>query len=259
MSREVGHVVPVFLPRHRRLWPSSHSPPHHGRRKQGPLMCSIGRPSHRISRPRYGRFRPVGNLTPREVGDVVPVFLPRRRRLWPSSRSPPPLLARLLAILAARHPVRLLAILICSTSTSPPLLARGQSPVRMAGAAAAAAVASGISAWPAALIGRRARSVVRAAVFVERGEKAYTVQKSEEIFTPPRCRPSACFVFSVPSTVREGSLSFGEVPCLFWMPILKKRRVLCSGLQNCYLVEIVAGCVLHFFSSADRMLCWECN
>jgi glutamate-1-semialdehyde 2,1-aminomutase len=56
----------------------------------------------------------------------------------------------------------------------------------MAGAAAAA-VASGISARPAAprraLAGRRARpSVVRAAISVEKGEKAYTVQKSEEIF-----------------------------------------------------------------------------
>lgn len=55
-------------------------------------------------------------------------------------------------------------------------------------AGAAAAVASGISARPAAprraaLAGRRARaSVVRAAISVERGEKAYTVQKSEEIF-----------------------------------------------------------------------------
>ncbi|XP_062180040.1 glutamate-1-semialdehyde 2,1-aminomutase, chloroplastic-like isoform X1 [Phragmites australis] len=57
----------------------------------------------------------------------------------------------------------------------------------MAGAAAAAAaVASGISARVAAprgpLAGCRARSVVRAAVSVERGEKAYTVRKSEEIF-----------------------------------------------------------------------------
>ncbi|KAL6609736.1 hypothetical protein ACP70R_039705 [Stipagrostis hirtigluma subsp. patula] len=58
----------------------------------------------------------------------------------------------------------------------------------MAGAAAAAAadVASGISSRPAAPRApsstRRARSMVRAAVYVERGEKAYTVQKSEEIF-----------------------------------------------------------------------------
>ena len=56
----------------------------------------------------------------------------------------------------------------------------------MAGAAAAA-VASGISARPAAprraSTGRRARlSVVRAAISLEKGEKAYTVQKSEEIF-----------------------------------------------------------------------------
>jgi glutamate-1-semialdehyde 2,1-aminomutase len=62
----------------------------------------------------------------------------------------------------------------------------------MAGAAAAA-VASGISTRPAtpsrALIGRRARSVVRAVVTVERGEKAYTVQKSEEIFNAAKVLP----------------------------------------------------------------------
>lgn len=55
----------------------------------------------------------------------------------------------------------------------------------MAGAAAAAAaVASGISIRPVAApkISRapRSRSAVRAAVSI--GEKAYTVQKSEEIF-----------------------------------------------------------------------------
>jgi hypothetical protein len=58
----------------------------------------------------------------------------------------------------------------------------------MPGAAAAtvAAVAFGISVRLAAprtaLTWRRAQSVVRAAVSVKRGEKAYTVKKSEEIF-----------------------------------------------------------------------------
>ncbi|EEC83939.1 hypothetical protein OsI_30021 [Oryza sativa Indica Group] len=56
-----------------------------------------------------------------------------------------------------------------------------------AASAAAAAVASGISARPVAprpspSRARAPRSVVRAAISVEKGEKAYTVEKSEEIF-----------------------------------------------------------------------------
>jgi glutamate-1-semialdehyde 2,1-aminomutase len=62
----------------------------------------------------------------------------------------------------------------------------------MAGAAAAAAaVASGISirtvSAPKASRAPRARSVVRAAISV--GEKAYTVQKSEEIFNAAKVLP----------------------------------------------------------------------
>jgi hypothetical protein len=91
-----------------------------------------------------------------------------------------------------------------------------------AGAAATAAVASGISAWLAtpsrALIdqwcGPRSPS---------RGARRRTRCKSRRSSTPPRRRPSACFAFPVPSTVREGFLSFGKVPCLFCMPILKEE------------------------------------
>jgi hypothetical protein len=49
-------------------------------RNPGLLLCSFGL-SHRISSPRYGRFRRGANLTPRQVGRAAPVFLPRRRRL----------------------------------------------------------------------------------------------------------------------------------------------------------------------------------
>jgi len=136
----------------------------------------------------------------------------------------------------------------------------------MAGAAAAA-VASGISARPAALrrapAGRRARvPVVRAAISVEKGEKAYTVQKSEQIFNAAKVPSSPTIsICGFLNAVGPGSLSFGRalwpvLRCEFW----RKRHALAASFGNGSPVEIVGlwpiGFDFPFLYLFPPMECW---
>lgn len=135
-----------------------------------------------------------------------------------------------------------------------------------AASAAAAAVASGISARPVAprpspSRARAPRSVVRAAISVEKGEKAYTVEKSEEIFNAAKVTRLLSFLsllrgdVSPRASFRGGGGGY-SITCGISVTANCEMTLVCAPLMGPVLGLKLVGKMAVFLRSCQRCDMW---